>query len=560
MAFDGITTYAVAKELRDQLLQGKIDRIFQPGKFELVFHIHTRRGNFRLYGSCASESASVRLIRENLPNPPEPPAFCMFLRKHLTGARIADIRQKDSERILEMTFESLNELGFTVTKKLIFEIMGRHSNIILVNLETGKILDSVKHISVDESRARQILPGLPYEYPPAQDKIPLGEATEEDLQNAGESGRSVLSRIGGISPAFARAVAASPDRAAFLSETLRSIDDGTNTPTVYLDADGDPKEFSPVKLPEYEGSVEALRFEDMSAAQDYYFEHRARSSRTAQQARELLRNVSARLEKLYLKKQRLEEDLLHAENSEPLRLYGELLTANAHAIRSGMSEATVTNYYDGSEVTIPLDPRFSPAKNAQQYFHRYAKARTAIHEKKTQIESNDEFIGYLESVQTSLENADDPDVVEAIRQELTEAGLVRPRKADRKRKPKRFKAQPLIYFTSDHFRVLVGRNNKENDQLTLRHADRRDYWLHTKNIPGSHVIVELNGRSITETAIREAAACAAYHSKSRNSENVPVDYVPLRYVKKPAGAKPGMVIFTNNRTVYVDPALPGGKA
>lgn len=558
MAFDGIITAAMTRELQDTITMGKIDKVYQPEADELVLNIHTKDGNRKLYSTVDSSAACLRLISENPVNPPSPLAFCMLLRKHLQGGRIVSVEQKDSERIIEISLETLNELGFTVSKKLIFEIMGKHSNIILVDMSTGKIIDSIKRISIDVNRARQLLPGKTYEYPPVQDKIPFKTATAEDLDNAGDTGKAILSRIGGISPAFAGELADKEDRYGFLKAVLAEISTGTFVPRVYEDEKNVPREFHIVPLSEYEGTCSVTTFDSLSESLTYYFEHKVSSNRARQKSHDLVRSVTASLDKDLLKKQRLEEDLLSAENSEDLRLYGELLTANIHLMKAGMKEITVTNYYDGSQVTIPLDPRFSPNKNAQSYFKRYGKSKTAIKEKKVQLEENQAGIDYLESVLTYLNNTDSIKEIEELRTELEETGYVRRRKQTGLKK-KKFKAAPRKYTTSDGFNILVGKNNKENDELTLHTASKTDYWFHTKDIPGSHVIVQLEGRKITETAIMEAAALAAFHSKARDSENVPVDYVPVRYVKKPAGAKPGMVIFTNNKTVWVNPAEPSVK-
>ena len=288
---------------------------------------------------------------------------------------------------------------------------------------------------------------------------------------------------------------------------------------------------------------------------DYYYEHREATSRITQRSNELSRPVTAALDKLRLKKQRLLEDLLRAEDSDKLRLYGELLTANISQITQGASEVTVTSYYDGSDVTIPLDPRCSPSKNAQSYYKRYAKSKTAVKEKTKQLEDTGDSIEYLESCLVLIDNADSIATLETLRNELEETGYIRRRRA-RGQKPPKFKAAPRKHTTTDGFTVLVGRNNRENDVLTLEMAAKGDYWLHTKDIPGSHVILRSEGREISDTAILEAARLAALYSKAKNSENVPVDYVPIRYVKKPSGAKPGKVIFTHNRTVYVDPGEP----
>lgn len=556
MAFDGIITQAMAKELADTLLLGKVDNVYQPESDELVFHIHTRSGNRRLYATTDSACACVRLIDAGLVNPPQPQAFCMLLRKHLRGGRITDIRQKDAERIIEFSLETMNELGFTVSRKLIFEIMGKHSNIVLVDMATGKIIDSIKRVSIDVNRARQLLPGKQYQYPPAQDKVPYKVATPEDLKKAGPTGKSILASIGGLSPAAARHLAIQKDRAGMLRQVMAEIDQGSFVPRVYLDAEGTPREYHILPLYEFEATCTCRTFDTLSHALTFFFENKQSSNRARQKSHDLVRAVTTALDKHYLKDQRLKEDLLAAENSEPLRLYGELLTANMHLLRPGMKEATVTNYYDGSLVTIPLDPRYSPNKNAQNYFKRYGKARTAIHEKKIQLEENQGSIDYLESVLTYLNNTGSILEIEALREELEETGFLRRRKQKGPRRNKRFKPDPRKYTTSDGFQVLVGRNNRENDALTLQLAAKTDYWLHTKDIPGSHVIVRTENGEITETAIYEAATIAAFYSKARSSGNVPVDYVRVRYVKKPHGAKPGMVIFTHNRTVYVDPKDP----
>ncbi|MCI7679273.1 Rqc2 family fibronectin-binding protein [Hornefia butyriciproducens] len=556
MAFDGIITQAIAKELAEQITLGKIDKIYQPEADELVLHIHTRKGNRRLYITVDSSAACIRFIGENPVNPPQPLPFCMLLRKHIQGGRIVAVEQKDSERILEISLETLNELGFTVARKLIIEIMGKHSNIVLVDMTTGKIIDSIKRISIDVNRARQLLPGKLYEYPPAQNKIPYKEATEEDLRNAGDTGKAVLSKIGGISPAIADELAAREDRYEFLASVMRSIEELEFVPRVYVDESGTPREFHIVPLTAFEESCSVMTFESLSRAMEWYFEHKRSSNRVRQKSHDLVRSVNASLDKLYLKKQRLSEDLLQAENSDNLRLYGELLTANIHQMRPGMKEITVTNYYDGSDVTIPLDPRYSPNKNAQQYFKRFGKAKTAVKEKKLQLESTQQNIDYLESVLTFLNNTDSIREIEDLREELEETGFVRRRRQTGRKRRQKYRPEPRRYTTSDGFRILVGRNNRENDILTLQTAGKTDYWFHTKDIPGSHVILFTEGHEPTETAILEAASLAAFHSKARESENVPVDYVRVRYVKKPSGAKPGMVIFTNNKTVWVNPGEP----
>lgn len=559
MAFDGIVTRAMVRELQDRILLGKIEKVYQPEADELVFHIHTKNGNVKLLASVGSAHARVCFITENPVNPPAPLAFCMLLRKHLQGGRITEITQKDSERIIEISLETLNELGFTMSKKLIFEIMGKHSNIVLVDIASGKIIDSIKRVSFDVNRVRQILPGMIYQYPPAQDKIPFREISADQLEALAADGKSILRSVGGIAPAFAEELAlrAGVQRSGYLSDVLAAIESPNHADArVYLDESGAPIDFYPVALSELEESCRVERFGDLSSAMEFYFGKKESSNQGRQKSHDLIRSVNALLDKMYLKKKRLSEDLLKAENSEDLRLYGELLTANIHLIQPGMKSVEVTNYYDGSTLTIPLDVKLSPSKNAQHYFKKYGKSKTAIKEKQIQLDENEAEIKYLESVLSFLENTDDVAEIESIRAELVETGYIRRRRQAGGFKEKKYKPAPYRYTLSNGMSVLVGRNNKENDILTFKTAGNKDLWLHTKDIPGSHVIVQSGGAELDEEAVWEAAAIAAYHSKARTSENVPVDYVQIKYVKKPAGAKPGMVIFTNNRTVYVNPAVP----
>lgn len=558
MAFDGIVTMAAAKEMRPVIISGKIDKVYQPEADELVFNIHTKRGNVKLYASVNPAAARIHFIENSLQNPPAPLPFCMLLRKHIQGARITDVAQVGSERIIEISLETLNELGFTVSKKLIFEIMGKHSNIVLLDISSGKIIDCIKHVSIDVNRVRQLLPGIIYKYPPAQDKIPFKELLPEGTPSVvlPPEAKAIQRTVGGVSPSFAQEMAASEDPLSFLRSAARIIEEGRFYPVVYSDDKGSPKEFHILPLSEYEDVCQKKEFDSLSLCLEYYYAHKQSSNKLHQKASDLERSVSSQLDKLYLKEQRLREDLLKAENSESLRLYGELLTANIHQVRPGDKSASVINYYDGSTVNIPLDPRLSPSKNAQQYFKKYGKAKTAVKEKQLQLRTNESDIKYLDSVMSYLKNASDVSEIEALRRELEETGYLRKRKIPGGFKEKKISSKPYRYILPGGCEVLVGRNNRENDILTFKTASSRDIWMHTKDIPGSHVIVKTSCEEISDEDLYAAASIAAYHSKGRESENVPVDYVRVKYVKKPAGAKPGMVIFTNNKTVWVDPKLP----
>lgn len=554
MAFDGITTAAVAMEL-DRLLSGsKIEKVYQPEAEELILVLHTRTGRMKLYISASSHNARIHIYTEEFVNPQNPSSFCMLMRKHIQSGRITSVRQVGSERIIEISIETLDELGYGVSRKLIAEIMGKHSNITLVDAQTMKIIDSIKRVSIDQSRFRQLLPGLTYSYPPDQNKIPFREVTREDTMSM--SGRRLLDCIGGLSPVMCDEIQKDGyDRVFDNLDAIRSrIDAGVFYPCIYFREDKSPMDFSVTPISAYEITLEKVIYDSVSEAVQNFYAGRDSSNRVKQKSHDLKRAAEQKLKKLYLKKQKLSEELLKAENSEELRLYGELLTANLHLAQPGASSVTVTNYYDGNKIVIPLDRRYSPSKNAQNYFKRYGKSKTAVREKTVQIEENDRDIEYLESVLSLIENADSLDSVEALRNELTEEGYMRRKKSHQIQKKQ--KVRPIEYRSSEGFRILVGRSNTENDYLTLKMAGRNDLWLHTKDIPGSHVIVFLEGREADEATIYEAAKIAAYHSKARNSEQVPVDYVPVKYVKKPGKSKPGMVIFTNNKTVYVKPQIP----
>ena len=567
MAFDGIITYGIAGELRGRLLLGKIEKVYQPGPEELVLLIHTKNGNVKLFASCGSQSARVCLTEGKFINPQQPPSFCMLLRKHLQAGRITDIRQKGSERILEIDIEAQTELGFTVSKRLIIEIMGKHSNIVLVNLETGKVVDSIKHVSIDINRYRQLLPGIVYQYPPSQDKEPFHEISPEFADSldsdpeAAADPKYLLSHIQGISPAIARELAASGHPIERLQQITDDIAGRAAVPRIYLDEENTPREFHVTDLREYEG-LKRIDFDTLSQCLEYFYSHREETNIIRQKAVPLRRSVKAALDKAQLKKKRLGEDLLRAENSERYRLFGELLTANLHLVEPGARSVTVTSYYDGQPVTIPLSEKLSAAKNAQQYFKKYSKAKTAVHEKTEQMEETAEDIRYLESVLQSIEETATEEGLDQIREELEDTGYVR-RRAKKGFKRKKTRPKPLEYTLSDGSPLWIGRNNKENDYLTMKKAGKTDVWFHTKDIPGSHVILPLEpGQTVDdvpESIIYEAASAAAYHSKAKDSQNVPVDFVPIRYVKKPNGAKPGMVIFTHNTTVYVDPKEPSKR-
>ena len=629
MAFDGIVTTAMVAELSKKLTGAKIDKIYQPAADEIILNIRSGKEKLFLYISAGTNNAGLYLINDKGTNPQNPPAFCMLLRKHLQSARIHEIKQIDSERIVEIHTDAVNELGFNVNHKLVIEIMGKHSNILLIDLKTDKILDCIKRISGDINRYRQTLPGLPYVAPPSHDKISYFGLEKSDFLNAMEAlskykpDKALMNAVQGLSPAAATELCNRAAKKLQLSShspeasnSAKNFSFGAHTfsPTphdtgdvedeigndgakavsacdneapsgefgmrgsvaafadalfdelnaavkfavqnsgahIYIDDDGTLKEFHVIPLAAYESSCKVQYFDTVSEACLSYFEGRSSSNRLRQKSNDMRHHVSSVLDKMFLKKQRLSEDLLKAEDSEKYRLYGELLTASLHSVKNGRTEAEVSNYYDGTTITIALNPRYSPAQNAQRYFKKYAKSRTAIVEKKKQLQETDAEISYLDSVLTFIDNSHNDEDIDDIRTELIENGVLK--RKPTKEKTRKSKISPVEYHSSSGKRILVGRNNKENDALTFKTAASNDIWLHTKDIPGSHVILFTEGKEPDESDIFEAAAIAAAHSKAKLSGNVPVDYVTVKHVKKPNGSKPGYVIFTQNRTVYVDPA------
>ena len=573
MGFDGIVTTAISRELNDILLGGRIEKIYQPEGEDIIFYVQANRIRYQLFLSSNASHPYTCLMEKKIDNPANPLAFCMLLRKHLAGGKILGIHQKNGDRVIDFFVESQNELGYSTKKTLTIEIMGKHSNIILYDHGSGVIIDAIKRVSFDMSRARQILPGKQYEAPPSQDKVLLDDIDELDKEiyqnmalNPDNQAKLLLASIKGLSPILCEDLSTEIQNSQksgveIIQKTLENlrtrVRENKWQTTVYQKKDGTPVDFHVFPLKIYENIYSSLSFTSVNQGIEYYYENKATSNRIRQKTQDLEKAVQNSLNKMQLKKQRLSEDLLQAKDSEDLRLYGELLTAHLHELKSGEPSVEVDNYYTQDKIIIPLDVRFSPAKNAQNYFKKYGKAKTSIKEKSLQLEEVEKDLNYLNTVQSYLEAADSVEVVDEIRSELIESGFLKRKKAAT---PSNKKKTPYLeYILSDGSKVFVGRNNKENDQLTFQKSGARDYWFHTKDIPGSHVVLSIDHETLKEEQILEAAAIAAFHSKAKSSSKVPVDYMPIRYVKKPKGAKPGMVIFTNNKTVYVDPKEPNVK-
>jgi predicted ribosome quality control (RQC) complex YloA/Tae2 family protein len=559
MSFDGLFTKMMTNEISSALISGRINKIYQPYKNEIIMLIRANGKNHKLLLSAHPSYARVQMTNEAYDNPNEPPMFCMLLRKHLEGAIIENIYQIGLDRMICIEVKGRNELGDITYKKLIVEIMGRHSNIILVDKDRNTILDSIKHVSYAVNSYRSILPGQPYVLPPQQEKLIPFQLEEDDILrkldfNAGKLDKQLVEQFAGLSPLLAREIVFRSGIANRLTlpkafiEMMQQIDGGKIQPAITTNHTKEAFYYLPLEHMKGESKT----FDYLSNVLDRFYFGKAERDRVKQQASDLERFIQNEKDKNEKKIEKLIQTLEDAKKAEEYQLFGELLTANMYALQKGMKEIEVINYYDenGSSILIPLDPLKSPSDNAQRYFSKYQKAKNSIDKVKEQIRLAQEEFTYFDSLQQQLMAASIRDIAE-IREELVEEGYIRERQKKKNKHSNLGKPQLESYQASDGTEILVGKNNKQNDYLTSKHAGRDEIWLHTKDIPGSHVVIR--SKTPDEQTIKEAAILAAYYSKARLSSSVPVDYTKVRYVKKPNGAKPGFVIYDNQQTIYVTP-------
>ncbi len=558
MAFDGIMMTMVRREMSDALIGSRVSQIYQPARDELVFAFRTREGSRKVLVRL-SDSPRVHISSCSIENPPVPPMLCMLLRKRLGGARLEDITQPQNERVLCLHFEAVNEIGDREMLKLYIEIMGRYSNAVLTDGE-DRVIDTVKRIDFSESEQRVLLPKLPYELPQMQDKLWIEESSVdaicERIEVTGGDDRAVLHTIQGVSPMIAREIvyrAADSNMQTQVSWLKALVEEGVGEPTLVYKADGSPMDFCFMDIRQYEGALPVKRFDSYSELLDTFFSDRDRIARMRAKSNDLNKLLSNTIDRLSRKINLQRADLKKCADREQLRIKGDLLQANLYRIERGSTAVTVDNFYaeDNAPMTITLNPTISPAMNAQRFYKEYNKAKTRETMLTQQIEKATAELSYIESVQDMLSRCETEAELAAIRAELREEGYLKAQKNTAKRKDKPL--PPIEYKSADGFRILVGRNNRQNDQLTLHTAQKNDLWLHTKNIHGTHVIICAEGREIPDSTILEAAQIAAAHSKGRDSAQVPVDYTRVKNVSKPNGALPGKVIYVNYNTVYVTP-------
>lgn len=576
MAFDGLVLHTITNELKKQLITARVDKIYQPDSTQINLTLRCKGKNFSLLLSADSQYARVHLTKEKFVNPPHPPAFCMLLRKYLSGGRIVEITQPGFERILHIVIQNRNIDGDIVKYQLIAELMGRHSNLILVS-ENNIILDAIKRISQGISRYREVLPGGEYIAPPKQDKAnPLlaEEATFKallQLNSEAKIPKAIISNYRGISPLIAREITVQANlhteqkinelESVELSQLWSSfkaifdalIIDCTN-PSIFTDDSNKIIAFSCFSLKQYP-ELHQNNYPSMSELLDNYFSRKIKKQLLAQISSEARRIISNLLEKAQKKQEKLLTQIAETEKADEYRIKGEMIKANLYQIKKGSREITVVNYYDPKmkEIKIQLNPAFSPQKNAEKYFKRYNKLKKSVHYIEKELAKLGPEIEYLKNVELSLEQIESKTDFEEIRAELIQEGYL---KENRKTTPNRQqrKSKPMKFKSSDGFDILVGRNNIQNDKLTKGVAARDDYWFHVKDLAGSHVIVRNPDKGeIPDLTLEEAAVLAAYFSKARESSSIPVDYTKIKYVNKTKGAKPGMVIYDNYKTILIHP-------
>ena len=574
MALDGIFLRHIKNEIISEALGARVNQIYQPNRDELVLVLRTFEGAKKLLLSSRANSPRVNFCVKTPENPAQPPMFCMLLRKRLGGGKLVNVRQEGCDRVLFLDFECTNELGDLEGLSIVCEIMGMYSNLIVINRDTGVIVDALNRVDLTVSSRRFVLPNIRYELPEPQNKLNILVHTPEEILAAAKNleaemplSKALLRVIEGISPIVARELEFRVMEGATnrvegvltdkLTERLGELKSLTEScsgkPCVVYREDGRPMDFCFMPVLQYGGYLKAEETDGFSATVDGFYEERDARERMRVKSHSLQKLLSNLIDRTSRKINKQRAELSQCGNREQLRICGDLLHANLYRIERGAEYADVENYYDenGAVMRIKLNPAISPAANAQRYYKEYQKAKTAETVLAEQIEKGQAELEYLESVADAVNRSDSERELSQIREELTEQGYLR---QPRGKQQKIQKLPPKEYTTSDGFTVLVGRNNRQNDLLTLKTASKTDLWFHTKDIHGSHVILKTDGRQPGEKALLEAARLAAYHSKARESSNVPVDYTLVKYVSKPAGAKPGMVIYVNNKTLYVDPA------
>ncbi len=571
MSLDGIVTSNIVYDLNKSLIGGRIDKIYQPEDEDLEITIYSKGENKKLLLSSNSSNPRIHFSSLKSTNPPVPPTFCMVLRKHIVGGKILDIRQLALDRVVSIDISTIDELALPIEKTLVIEIMGRHSNIILIDKASGKIIDSIKKVGFDMSRVRQVLPGIEYSYPPLDKLDPLNTSLEEFkklfLDSEGKTFKVFYLNYMGLSPLISKEIC-------FLSEIdpnsnpSKLTDDDLNklygTFDLFMDriknSDYSPslmKEGGKYKsfysFPIKQFQAEVLAKNSISETIEEYFLLNHRFDKISQKSQDLRKAIETKLDRTRSKLNKQEEEYRDSQNREIYKIYADLISSNIYRIEKGARSISLENYYSPNMETIevPLDERYPAHENAQRYYKKYSKLKNASKLLTKQIPETKNEILYLENILNSIENSRDLDNLHDIKEELIESGYI---KGKQRKKKSPNKSKPHHYISSEGYHIYVGKNNRQNDELSLKFAKKDDLWFHVQNMPGSHVLVRNDRNEFSQRLIEEAATLAAYYSKGKNSTSVAVDYTEKKNVKKPSGAKLGMVIYEDFKTIFVDPS------
>lgn len=576
MSFDGIVTRNIVLELNNFLVGGKINKIYQHEKDEILLHVYNKGKNYKLLISSSSNNPRLHITRYEMENPPSPPIFCMVLRKHLSGGIILNIEQYGMDRIIFIDISALDEFGEVTVKRLIVEIMGKHSNIILVNKESLKIIDAIKRITPNISRVRQILPGLLYTFV-KQDRFNPLYSTETDFYQQMEKDNKskqvykfFYTNYVGLSPLISKEICSKAgvdiDRPlgtltesdmknlyTSFSSIMEKVKDNKFNPQLIKNEFGkDYVAFHSLDIDQF-GNKNKIYMNSINQVLDIYYTENDKQDRIYQKGLSIKKSVQNKLERSLKKLAKQKEELMKSEDRDKYKIYGDLISANIYRIEKGVDKIEVENFYDENmeKITIPLDKRYSPAENAQRYYKKYTKLKNAHKQLLEQIPETEKEIEYLENVLNNIDKCTEIIELEEIKEELIEEGYL---KGKIKKKSGRNVSKPHHYISSDGFHILVGKNNKQNDYLTLKASNKTDLWLHVQKIPGSHVIIKTENKQVPDKTLEEAAMLAAYYSKGKNSNNVAVDYTERKNIRKPKNAKLGMVIYENYKTIFVSPS------
>ena len=561
MPLDAVTIGALTRELNDRITGGKIDKVQQPERDMLIVSLRAKGENLRLLMAAGTGNARVHITSGSFENPAEPPMFCMLMRKHLIGARIISVEQPKLERMIIITLDTHDELGYNSEKKLVIELIGRSSNVILVG-DDGRIIDCMRRMDFAGDALRRLLPGMIYRLPPEQNKLSFFECGSEMRKNAilnfdsdVPADKALMNCFSGLSPLVARELACRSgndlvnlvDAADALAETVTA---GETEPWM-ISIDGAPRDFSFMAIHQYGSSAQLERFDSFSEMLDAFYLARDKVEQQRRRSHDLTKTVRTIRDRQSRKLAAQHEELKRTEGREEIRHQAELVTANIYRLKRGDRSFECEDYYqpDCPKIIIPLDPLKTPQQNSAALFKEYNKLKAAQQHLSVLIEEGERQLDYLNSVIDELERAESDRDVSDIRRELIDTGYIR---RVRGGKPERVKAQaPLKFVSDDDFEILVGRSNAQNDELTTKLARRTDIWLHTQKVHGSHVIIRCDGLEPPERTIEQAAILAAYYSQGRDAGNIPVDYTMVKNVRKPSGSLPGKVIYTEYKTLII---------